>query len=220
MEPIRTTKTARLRRLEMYREDMDAFVAFFQDNCASFTIADGKNRYRSLDEMKGHAGTEVKDLDIRGQSPAVHFLLNRKEVVQGSSSPYIFNELRTEEISDEADSLFWRIQEFLEEHQRPAFRPTFLVPMIVSFICFFALTFHQREVTLLWLLGLFACALIFVLSAIGSFWFVNRITLEKRSLTLSFWKRNKDDIWLRVIQAFAGAVFGFIFGFILGRLSK
>jgi hypothetical protein len=220
MEPIRTTKTARLRRLEMYREDMDAFVAFFQNNCTGVTISDGKSRYESLNEMKDHGGSVVKNLDIRGENPSVHFLLNRTEVVQGTPTPSIFNELRTEEISDGADLLFLRIKEFLEEHQRPTFRSTFLVPMIVSFVCLCALAFHQREVTVPWLLGVFACAGILVPSIIGSFWSVNRITLEKRSLTLTFWKRNKDDIWLRIIQAFAGAIFGFIFGFILGRLSK
>ena len=142
--------------------------------------------------------------------------MNRTEAVQGSPTPHIFNELRTEEISDEADSLFFRVKEFLEEHQRPAFRPTFLVPMILSFVFIWVVAFHQREVTVMWLLGLFACTGLFVLSAIGSFWFVNSITLEKRSLRLSFWKRNKDDIWLRIIQAGATGVIGFI----LGRMTK
>ena len=106
MEPIKTTKTARLGRLQMYREGLDDFVAFFQRTCVNATISDSKNRYDTLDEMKSAIGSKIKDLDIRGEKPGLHFLLNRKEAVPGSSTPAIFNELRTEEISEAADALF------------------------------------------------------------------------------------------------------------------
>jgi hypothetical protein len=106
MEPIKTTKTARLGRLQMYREGLDDFVAFFQRTCVNATISDSKNRYDTLDEMKSAIGSKIKDLDIRGEKPGLHFLLNRKEAVPGSSTPAIFSELRTEEISEAANALF------------------------------------------------------------------------------------------------------------------
>lgn len=107
MEPIKTTKTARLGRLQMYREDLDDFVAFFQRTCVNVTISDSKNRYDTLDEMKSAIGSKIKDLDIRGEKPGLHFLLNRMEVVPGGpSTPSISNELRTEEISEAANALF------------------------------------------------------------------------------------------------------------------
>lgn len=215
MRPIRTTKTARLRRLEMYREDMDAFVALFRDHCANVTISDGKNQYESLDEMENHAGSEVKELDIRGEAPGVHFLLDHKEVVQGSSTASIFNELRTEEITDEADSLFFRIKDFLEERQRPVLRPVFLALALIAPIGVFTnLPLRDASGLRPWLfVGSFA---LLVGSLIGTVWLTNRITLQKRSLRLSFWKRNKNEIWLRIIGAAASGVIGFL----LGRLSK
>src|ERR1035437_1139198 len=138
MEPIRTTKTARLRKLEMYREDLDQFVGFFQSSCANVTISDSKNRYDSLDEMQLHSGSKIKDLDIRGDTPAVHFQLNQNEVVRGTPTPAI-NELRTEEITDEADLLFLKIKEFLQERQRPQVRVPLLVVAALFCIGFFAM---------------------------------------------------------------------------------
>jgi hypothetical protein len=142
MEPIKTTKTARLRRLKMYREDLDELVAFFQKSCASVTISDGKHRYESLEEMKAHIGTRIKNFDIRGERPSLHFLLNQKEQMPGYSTPAAFNELRTEEITDDADMLFFRIKEFLVERQQPSVRIPLIALGIISMggIFWFALS--------------------------------------------------------------------------------
>src|SRR5712691_11093534 len=124
MEPITTTKTARFSHIEMYREEIDLFFGLFKKNCNKVTISDNRHRYDSLDEMKSNVGSIVKDLDIRGENPGVHFLLNQRKRAEGSSVGTVLNELRTEEITDEADALFLKIKEFLNQHSRPAFSIT------------------------------------------------------------------------------------------------
>jgi hypothetical protein len=112
MEPIRPTLTARLGILRMYREDVDQLVAMFQRSCERVTISDSDNPYESVEDMKNHLGAKLKYLDIRGENPAVRFLFNQTEVVKGSieQAQTMFNESRTEEITDAADALFYKIQ--------------------------------------------------------------------------------------------------------------
>src|ERR1700674_5858196 len=115
MEPIRHTLTARLGYLKMHREEVDQLVGMFQQLCEKVTISDSKYRYKTLNEMKENVPSPIKDFDIRGENPGARFLFNQMEVVRGSSSPTqtIFNELRTEEITDAADALFYKIKDFL-----------------------------------------------------------------------------------------------------------
>lgn len=121
MEPIRNTKTIRFVRLKMFREDLDALVALFKKACSDVTISDDKNRYDSLDEMKKYVGSRVKDFNIRGDNPKVHFLLNKAENVPsstpGQTMTQLFPELRTEEATDGADNLFYAAKELITPHQ-------------------------------------------------------------------------------------------------------
>src|ERR1700722_16885873 len=121
MEPIRHTLTARLGILRMYREDVDQLVVMFQRSCERVTISDRDNRYETVEEMKNHLGAKLKYLDIRGENPAVRFLFNQTEAVKGSveQAQTTFNELRTEEITDAADALFYKMQNLLEKFRRP-----------------------------------------------------------------------------------------------------
>jgi hypothetical protein len=222
MEPIRTTKTARLRKLEMYREDLDEFVGFFQSSCDSVRISDSKNRYVSLDEMQLHSGSKIKDLDIRGDSPAVHFLLNRNEVVQGSSAPAIINELRTEEITDEADLLFLKIKEFLEERQRPKVRVPFLVIGVLSCagLLASALSHLYHPLSQKASFGMLISVLLFIVSIPGATAIDNRITLEKRANSPSFWVRNREDFAKQAVTAGISALMGGFVGWLIGHFHK
>jgi len=140
MEPIRHTMTARLGRLNMYREDLDELVALFQRKCTNVIISDQQYRYESLDEMKGRVGSKVKDLEIHGENPGLHFLLNQSEPVPGSRTgeKTTFTELRTEQVTDEAEALFFKVREFLVLHQGPRVRIPFLIIATMAFIgtCF------------------------------------------------------------------------------------
>jgi hypothetical protein len=220
MEPIRTTKTARLRRLKMYREDLDELIAFFVTNCQNVTISDNKNRYESLQEMKSVNGSTVTHLDIRGEKPGVHFLLNQKEPVQGSSPPAVsvFNELRTEEITEEADVLFLKIKEFLEPLQRPSVRWPFLLIAVFAFMGFFISAIRHLFVPmsppffpLMFAVGTLICI-------IPALKVDNLITLDKRADCPSFWSRNKEEFGKHTIMAAISALFGLIVGLVAGWL--
>ncbi len=221
MEPIRSTKTARLRRLKMYREDLDEFVAFFQNACTNVTISDGKNRYESLDEMKHYAGPTIRDFDIRGEKPGLHFLLNRTEHAPNSSTPAVFNELRTEEITDEADALFFRVREFLIDRQQPSVRK----PMIaVAIACLGGVLWSalhnsyvnaQQERVVGSPLGLMISMIMLVVAILGSFGFVNRLSLETRAHSSSFWKRNREAFATHAITSAISGIVGYILGHFL-----
>jgi len=118
MEPIRHTKTARFSSFRMYKADLDKLVELFQKQCETVVISDNDHRYDSLDEMRANIGTKISVLDIRGEKPGVHFLLNHTEYTPGSSAPTIFNELRTEEISDSAEAAFLQIKELLSAYEK------------------------------------------------------------------------------------------------------
>jgi hypothetical protein len=220
MEPIRTTKTARLRRLKMYREDLDQFVALFQGNCANVTVSDNKNRYDSLDEMKATIGPEVKNLDIRGESPSVHFLLNQKEIVQGSSVPAVFNELRSEEISDEADSLFLKIKDYLQQFERPNVRWPFLVVALIVFtgaiLSLARRTLPSNNPPWTELICVVVALIAFVLAIKVD----NLIVLDRRVDSPSFLVRNRDAFATHAVTATISALIGAIIGWFFGHFLK
>ena len=221
MEPIRTTKTARLRRLKMYREDLDELVALFQKNCTNVTVSDNKNLYDSLDEMKATIGPKVKNLDIRGESPSVHFLLSQKEVVQGTSTPAVFNELRSEEISDEADNLFLKIKDCLQQFERPNVRwPLLVLAFTVLAGAFLSIARRTPPpaVGLTWteLICAVAAPLIFVRAIKVD----NLIVLDRRVDSPSFLARNKDAFATHAVTATISALIGAIIGWFFGHFLK
>lgn len=59
MEPIRTTKTARLGRVRLYRDDLERIFDIFIRGCSDVTISDSKNRYDSFDDMKKNVGNRA-----------------------------------------------------------------------------------------------------------------------------------------------------------------
>jgi hypothetical protein len=104
MEPIRHTKTARFKSLKMYRPELDNLVELFQKSCQRVVISDNDHRYISLDEMKAHVGIKIKDLDIRGENPGVHFLLNQKEYTPGAATPTMIPWFVATEKFDKSDA--------------------------------------------------------------------------------------------------------------------
>ena len=204
----------------MYREDLDQLLAFFQKVGATVTISDKHNRYDSLDDMKAHVGVEISELDIRAENPRVHFLLNQSEVVKGSPSTMLFyyNELRTEEVSDEAENLFYKISDFLAKHKAARFRPYFMAAAIgalVGSIVFVAIdyqTFKNGQVSLGFLICLFVATVLIGASMLGS----NQIRLETRVNSPAFWQKNKEALAMHAITS----VISGIIGYLLGRILK
>jgi hypothetical protein len=220
MEPIKTTKTARLRRLKMYREDLDELVGLLQKNCASLTISDNKNRYDSLDEMKTTIGPKVKNLDLRSESPCIHFLLNQKESVPGASVPTVFNELRSEEISDQADLLFLKCKDCLQQFERPNMRWPFIVLAFTTFTGAIVLMLRplllEGRPPLLTLIFVVVAVILFIAGANVN----NLILLDRRIDSPSFWIRNKDAFATHAVTATIGALIGAIVGWFFGHFIK
>jgi hypothetical protein len=220
MEPIKHTKTARLRGLRMYRPDLEQLVELFQKTCESVVISDNVNRYGSLEEMKEHAGARIKDLDIRGERPGVHFLLNQKEFAPGSTTPAIFNELRTEEITDEAEMLFLKVGSFLRSYERPT-STRFLIPAIAGMIgaCIFVALkippmFQGQRFQVN--AGIVICILFsIVFVCFGIVNSQNCLLLETKLNSPSFFARNREDFAKQGIIAAIGGLVGWLLGHFL-----
>jgi hypothetical protein len=171
--------------------------------------------------MKAHVGIEIGDIDIRGENPGVHFLMNQSEVVKGSPSTaiYYYSELRTEEISDEADNLFYRVRDFLIEHKPPRFRAAFLsLAIVAAGACIFLGVLDYREllrddrISLRFVVCLLTAAGLFLASAQSG----NHLRLEKKANLPSFWARNKEGF---ATHAATSAISGFV-GWLLGHFLK
>lgn len=222
MEQLKTTKSARLRRLKMYREDLDQLMKLFQDSCARVALADDTTRYDNLDEMKGHVLSPIKHLDIRGEDPAVHFVLNQVIKVEGSSyGSSLVNELRTEEVSEAAEVLFFKLEDFLSEKQRPWLRIPFAIVSAVGLLLAIVgigreSVTHSDKLPVLCGIGLLIFGIFGMLS--GSV--TNYVTLEKRIDTPSFWLRNREAFAVHAITALISAIIGGVVGYLLGRLTR
>lgn len=230
VEPIRRALSAQIGYLKMYREDVDALLAIFQQACEKVTISDQKHRYKTLDAMRRTVSSPIKELTIRGENPDVLFLFNRSEVVSSPSGPTqrVFNELRTEISSEAADSLFYKVKDFLMMHQRPKMRQGYLVGAILSLMGTFWVALHysmpdsqgQPKMTFQSLIG-FLIGVLFVVLFVGlTVSGMNYLTLEKRRDAPSFFARNKEEFAKQAVTATIGTIIGAIIGFIVGHYLK
>jgi hypothetical protein len=230
MEPIRHTLTARLGYLKMYRDEVDQLVAMFQQSCGKVTISDSKYRYDSLEDMKKNVAPRITDFDVRGENPGVRFLFNQMEVVKLSNPPTqtIFNELRTEEITDAADALFYKIKDFLITHQQPRFRKGFSFGAIVSFVGLIWLVSQYSGVdakgqpilafrALPEVLILAAALVFFVASGINV---KNYLSLETKRNSGSFFIRHREEFAKQAVTAGVSSVIGGVVGYCIGHFLK
>lgn len=223
MQPIRHTRTARLRSLRMYREDLDDLVALFRTSCDRVVISDKQMRYDSLDEMRAHIGSKISDLDIRGESPAVHFLLKQREHPQGSSTPVVFNELRTEEVSEQAEILFLKFKEFLVSKQQPRVRISFLMVSVVAFFCAAVLqaryavaTGDSSRVTF----GFLACFFAGIGAMVPALYFRDYLVLDRRIDSPTFFMRNREEFGRHAVTATISGIVGVLIGWLVGHYAR
>jgi hypothetical protein len=222
VEPIKHTKSAQFGILTMYREDLDQLVALFQQSCTRVTISDATNRYSSLDEMKDTIGSSVRYLDIQGTEPGLHFVLNQVEEIKGTPpTRHIFTELRTEETTDAADVLFYRVREFLAAHEKPRVRWPFAVLSIILFISLILLMKRSQEViggqqVLHASAGWIINAVLLFVSIVSAMWVMTYVTLARKIDSPSFWARNRETFEKQVVVS----VISGIVGYLLGRFLK
>jgi hypothetical protein len=215
VEPITHTLTARLRPLKMCREDLDQLLALFQKGCARVTLSDNTNRYESLGEMKEYVGAKIKNIDIQGEKPGVHFLLNRSEVVYAGASPSlsVFNELRTEETTESAEALFYKVKDFLVAHQRPRVRIPLMILAGIAFIAFLVFIGnletlkHRGQSTGSLNMELIVIVAVMFGSVLISVVVENSIILETKRNSQSFWAANREKIILLIVGGVIGSFF-------------
>jgi hypothetical protein len=214
----------------MYREDLDQLLELLKGKCTRVTISDKRYRYDSFDEMKRHSGSRVHNLEIHGEQPGLHFFLNQSEHTQGydPSITIMFNELRAEEATEEADALFFKVKDFLSSHQQPQVRPRFVLFAIVAFVGMLMLSILNREAIMIsvdrvawWFV---AVLLVGVPTSLGSllmaFRIGNYLTLETRLDSPSFWARHQDAFATHAVTAAISAVVGGIVGWLVGHFLK
>jgi hypothetical protein len=227
MEPIRHTLTARIGYLKMYREELDELVGMFERCCEKVTISDSKYRYMSLEEMKEKLPARIKDLDIRGQNPSVRFLINQTEMSIAYNPPaqVAFNELRTEEITDAADGLFYKLKDFLKAYQQPGF-PKTVIGAIISVIGAFGFALYHTGVnkagqqTIGSPTGFFICLATFVIFVLMSRSPGNYLTLEAKRDAASFFVRNREDFAKHAVLSLISGMIGAVVGYLVGHFSK
>jgi len=232
MEPIRHTLTARLGRLKMYREDLDELVEMFERSCEKVTISNSTYRFASLAEMKEKLAPRIKDLDIRGENPGVHFLFNQTEISNAFNPParVSFNELRTEEVTDGADSLFYKLKDFLVAHQQPNARKGFVVMAVVCFIGALWFAVHNAGVNELGnatigsplrFLACLAAGVVFLALGLS---IRNCVSLESSRDSGSFFVRNWEEFTKHavkeIITVVVSALGGGIIGYYIGHSVK
>jgi hypothetical protein len=228
MEPIKHPKTARLRSLKMYREDLDQLLELFQGNCALVTISDKLYRYESFDEMRKRAGARLGNLELHGEEPGLYFLLNQSaQVFYGSTTSTItFNELRAEEATDEAEALFLKVKDFLTAHEQPRFRVLSVVLAIIVFggtLLFVAghqPADHAAPFTRLSFAVMLVGVGISFAFLLMAFNIGNYLTLETRLDSPSFWAKHKDAFATHMVTATISAVVGGIVGWLFGHFLK
>jgi hypothetical protein len=205
----------------MYREDLDALVGLFQKACSAITISDDTNRYESLAEMKQYMGSRIKVFNIRGENPNVHFLLNKAEKVsnEGQIITQLFPELRTEEATDAADTLFYAAKELIAAHQQTVITPLVFVFSVLAVVGLSSLglqgivTSRGQRAALIVISGLL---LMFIL-----IW-SNRshyLTLDTRLESPPFFQKYREEFGKQavtnVISGLIGGVIGYLFGHFL-----
>lgn len=230
MEPIRHTLTARLGYLKMYREDVDELLAMFAQSCKKVTISDSKHRFEDLDDMKRNVAAKITDFDLRGETPDIRFLFNQTEIVRLSPPPTqtTFNELRTEEISEAADALFYKVKDFLVSRQQPRAKKGLLVGAAVSFVCLFWLLYistgpdahGQATIPFRALPGILLCLVAFIIFAITGTSINNYLSLETKGNSKSFFVRNREEFGKHATTALIGSIIGGLVVYCIGHFLK
>jgi hypothetical protein len=173
---------------------------------------------------EAYVGPRVKDFSLLGENPKVHFLLNKPENVPsptpGQMMTQLFPELRTEDATDEADTLFYAAKEIIVAHQQTALTPFALAFTILLAVGFLTLGFHQRssgnfgQATILCVIGV--VDLVFIL-----IWSNRRhyLTLDTRLESPSFLEKYKEEFAKQAVTATISAAVGVVIGYLLGRIG-
>jgi hypothetical protein len=199
--------------VKLYREDLDEILSLFHHYCETVTISDADSEYESLDELKQHVGSRVRNIEIAGTKPNVTLTIMGSSMLRHLSEGLVL----TPEETDKADLLFSRAKEFLLRRKRLLARLATIPAIVVVClaITFVAFLIYRHDPTtqggtiISVLLLMAPVAFISGATRSGAFRYV---TLDSKTTASSFWKRNGDRIWMLLIGSGIG-----IFGTLLAQ---
>jgi len=185
--------------VKIYRNDIEEIIELMKAAFAVVEICDEEFEYDSIDELIERRGEQIKNLTISSAVPSLSLKLSTGEIKlvrdgeTGTMTPFV------------------QIQEILRRRQRKVLA-VILNPILVALyfgLILLVLNFHQRlpwsdSITILvsapLMVGLGIC---FSGHRLGMF---SRILLLNEHQEQSFWKANKDKIYLLIIGALIGSV--------------
>lgn len=229
MEPIKHTLTTRFRSLKMYRNELDELVSMFAGSCSAVIISDKDHRYDSLDEMKHYVGRRIVSLDILGCNPAVHVLVNQTEQARVNATyPYPpgeqrFNELRTEEVSEDAEALFFRVKDFLNRCQSSVVPDVFLVVLVffsIPVAVLLGMTYGLNHNQVDWMTTIVGSFVVVFLAFMILLQRGNYLVLDTKLESPSFFVRYRDEFARHAITTVISAIVAGIVGYLVGHFLK
>jgi len=129
----------------------------------------------------------------------------------------MFTELRTEETSDAADALFYKVKEFLTAHEKAPVRWPFIVLSLIFFVSLIILIMRSSEFiggkdVLHLSLGWIVNAVLLFVSFILATFVKTYVTLSTRLESASFWARNRETFEKQVVVSVISGIVGYLLG--------
>lgn len=195
--------------VNLTREDIDEILEALKSSCQKVDIEDEEYEYETLEEIEKVQGKVVKSrLMFRGSYPTIEIILKGH-----TAGPYV-----AVANVDEAFIPFNKIKGILERRKKKPLHLLFTPPATVILILLvltplFLNMLRPDMVPKLLAFVLFVgiiTAILLLSKPINKGMF-STITLVMRHEQLSFWARNKDQIWLLVIGAIVGGILTLLF---------
>ncbi len=148
------------------------------------------------------------------------FLFNQTEITKIGNPPIqaVYNELRTEEITDSADGVFYKIKDFIATYEQPPFVKKWIFPLLVSFAGIFWFALHNSYVnkdgqTVVGSTPGFLISVVgFMISLVLTLRTANHLSLETKRNSPSFFKKNWEDVTKQWIIALGTGIVGWLIG--------
>jgi hypothetical protein len=186
----------------LYRDDLDELLKLLNDYHFDIHISDDEFDYDNLADLQHSKGDRVSKLNVRGfhNTTVLDFKVSHNTTLN------VLN----------GDEAFLSVRDFLEKRKR---RYLHLISVLVivlgvaTFLVDAALKTRMRWVFIPFIIAGIAFWIL-MRNKEGAF---TRIILTRKHEASSFWKRNKDAIWIVVITAIVTSVMSVLASYFLFR---
>lgn len=173
--------------IKLYKDDIEELLQLLSEYVFAVQLSDKKYEYTGLDEVQNARGDVIRDLNIVGTGS------------EGSRVQLRFSKAGTSLEVSNHDEAFLKIVDLLRPRKRILLALISLAVTIPSIFGFAYYMTHRLTI----LAGIF-----FVLSLSNGFLFMGALDgmlsvvyLTRKHEAPSFWKRNRDAIWIIVLTA-------------------